>query len=156
MKCIGVSTWSSTAQTIRVWHQSTARSIRKHADTISVWHQSTARAIRKHADTISVWHQSTARAIRKHAEPSLYIDQWEPSVICSYRGALMSYSDRSACAVPLHYMTSYTFQAGARKQNHDGGRGSNLFQKSFCTFTFSIPTAGKTWLNITKMVCKVT
>ncbi len=38
----------------------------------------------------------------KHAEPSLYIDQWEPSVLCSSRGALMSYSDRSACAVALH------------------------------------------------------
>ncbi len=61
--------------------------------------------------------QSTARAIRKHAEPS---------VLCSSRGALMSYNDRSACAVPLHQMTSYTFKAGARKQNHDGGRGSNL------------------------------
>ncbi len=31
---------------------------------------------------------------------------------------------------------TYTFQAGKRKQNHDGCRGSNLFQNSFCTFTF--------------------
>ncbi len=31
----------------------------------------------------------------------LYIDQWEPSALCSSRGALMSYNDRS-CAVPLH------------------------------------------------------
>ncbi len=33
----------------------------------------------------------------------LYIDQWEPSALCSSRGALItSYNDRSACAVPLH------------------------------------------------------
>ncbi len=36
------------------------------------------------------------------------IDQWEPSALCSSLGALM---------------TSYMFKAGARKQNHDGGRG---------------------------------
>ncbi len=103
------------------------------------------------AQTISVWHQSTAKTIQKHAEPSLYIDQWEPTVLWSSHGALMSYNDRSACAVLLHYMTSYTFQAGTRKQNHDGGRGSNLFQNSFCTFRFEVTlhTAGKIWLNMT-------
>ncbi len=30
------------------------------------------------------------------------IDQWKPSALCSSLGALMSYSDRSGCAVPLH------------------------------------------------------
>ncbi len=30
------------------------------------------------------------------------IYQWEPSVLCSSCGALMSHTDRSACAVPLH------------------------------------------------------
>ncbi len=29
-------------------------------------------------------------------------DQWEPSALCSSLAALMSYSDRSACAVPPH------------------------------------------------------
>ncbi len=46
----------------------------------------------------------------------------KPSVLCLSRGGLMSYSHCSACAVPLHYLTWYTFKAGERKQNNDEGR----------------------------------
>ncbi len=91
------------------------------------------------AQTISVWHQSTARAIRKHA-------------VRLFSVALAVLRCRTTIVLRAQ-MTSYTFQAGARKQSHDWGRGSNLFQNYLCTVTFWIPAAGKTWLNMTETVC---
>ncbi len=34
------------------------------------------------------------------------------------------------------YISPFCFLAGARKQNHDGGRGSNLFQNSFYIYYY--------------------
>ncbi len=44
------------------------------------------------------------------------------------------------------------------RSSSESANSPNLFQNYLCTFTFTfwIPTAGKTWLNMTETVCNVT